>query len=323
MKNKELKMNLPSADDLFNNVAGKDIFDIERAIPIPINKLFEFPEHPFKIRDDEEMQLMSESIKSQGILHPLIVRPKADGNYEIISGHRRKRAGELANLKELPCIVRDLDDNQAVIEMVDTNMQREKILPSEKAFAYKMKLEAEKQQGKRNDLTSSQVGTKLETTSDQVGRKLEITGKIGKENGDSQTQVKRYIRLTELIPELLQLVDEERIAFTPAVDLSYLPEDYQYVVLNIFDYDEKTPNVSQAKTLKLLSQEGNLTAEKIEEIMEKPKVNQLEKFKIDKERIQSVLPKNIQTQKQTEDFIIQCIEEHNQRELARKKSHVR
>lgn len=287
---------------------GKDILNIEKAIPIPLEKLFDFPNHPFQVNDDMEMENMVETVKTGGIIMPLVVRQRDDGNYEIISGHRRKRASQLANLKEVPCIIRDLSDDEATIIMVDSNMQRTKILPSEKAFAYKMKLEAERHQGKRTDLDNT------ETTSDQLGRKLETTGKIGQEYGDSQTQVKRYIRLTELIPELLKLVDEERIAFSPAVDLSYLTEDEQYVILNIYDYDEKTPNVSQAKHLKMLSQEGKLTADKIEEIMGEQKPNQVEKFKLNKERIQKILPKSIQTEKQAEDFIVKCIEEHNERE---------
>lgn len=287
---------------------GKDILNIEKAIPIPLEKLFDFPNHPFQVNDDKEMENMVETVKTGGIIMPLVVRQREDGNYEIISGHRRKRASQLANLKEVPCIIRDLTDVEATIIMVDSNMQRTKILPSEKAFAYKMKLEAERHQGKRTDLDNT------ETTSDQLGRKLETTGKIGQEYGDSQTQVKRYIRLTELIPELLKLVDEERIAFSPAVDLSYLTEDEQYVILNIYDYDEKTPNVSQAKHLKMLSQEGKLTADKIEEIMGEQKPNQVEKFKLNKERIQKILPKSIQTEKQAEDFIVKCIEEHNERE---------
>lgn len=287
---------------------GKDILNIEKAIPIPLEKLFDFPNHPFQVNDDKEMENMVETVKTGGIIMPLVVRQRDDGNYEIISGHRRKRASQLANLKEVPCIIRDLSDDEATIIMVDSNMQRTKILPSEKAFAYKMKLEAQRHQGKRTDLDN------VETTSDQLGRKLETTGKIGQEYGDSQTQVKRYIRLTELIPDLLKLVDEERIAFSPAVDLSYLTEDEQYVILNIYDYDEKTPNVSQARHLKMLSQEGKLTADKIEEIMGEQKPNQVEKFKLNKERIQKILPKNIQTEKQAEDFIVKCIEEHNERE---------
>ena len=291
---------------------GKDILNIEKSIPIPIEKLFPFPNHPFQVNNDEKMEEMAKTIKESGGSTPLIVRPRPDGNYEIISGHRRKFASELAELKEVPCIIRNLTEDEAVIEMVNSNMQREKILPSEKAFAYKMKLEAQKHQGKRTD---------LDETSDQDGRKLESAGKIGKEMGDSQTQVKRYIRLTELIPELLKLVDEERIAFIPAVELSYLKEDEQYVILNIYEYDEKTPTVPQARHLKMLSQEGKLTAEKIEEIMGEQKPNQVEKLKLNYERIWKLLPKHIETEKQAEDFIAKCIQEHNERE--RKKALVR
>ena len=294
---------------------GKDILNIEKAIPIPIEKLFDFPNHPFKVNNDKEMENMVETVKQGGIIMPLIVRQRADGNYEIISGHRRKLAGQLANLKELPCIIRNLSDDEAVIEMVDSNLQRERILPSEKAFAYKMKLEAQKHQGQRTD---------LEETSDQVGRKLETTGKIGKENGDSQTQVKRYIRLTELIPELLELVDKEKdgIAFSPAVELSYLKEDEQYVLLNFIEFNDATPSMAQAKYLKKLSQEGRLTTEKIEEIMGEQKPNQVKKIKIKADRIQKLLPKEIVTEQQTEEFIIKCIKEHNQRE-ERKREMVR
>lgn len=309
MKNKELKMTLPSADDLFAPISSKDIFSIEKAVPIPIDKLFDFPNHPFKVQDNEEMREMAKSIKDEGIVQPLIVRPRKDGNYEIISGHRRKMASKIANLKELPCIIRDMTDDEAVIRMVNSNMQREKILPSERAFAYKMKLEAEKRQGQRTDLTSVQNEQKLDNKTTRQ--------KIAEELGESESTIQRYIRLTELIPDLLKLVDEERIAFTPAVDISYLSEDYQYVLLNIFEYSEQTPNVSQARHLKMLSQEGKLTTEKIEEIMEKPKANQIERYKFNRERIESLLPKTIQSDKQAEDFIVQCIKEHNEREKRR------
>lgn len=309
MKNKELKMTLPSADDLFAPISSKDIFSIEKAVPIPIDKLFDFPNHPFKVQDNEEMREMAKSIKDEGIVQPLIVRPRKDGNYEIISGHRRKMASKIANLKELPCIIRDMTDDEAVIRMVNSNMQREKILPSERAFAYKMKLEAEKRQGQRTDLTSVQNEQKLDNKTTRQ--------KIAEELGESESTIQRYIRLTELIPDLLKLVDEERIAFTPAVDISYLSEDYQYVLLNIYEYSEQTPNVSQARHLKMLSQEGKLTTEKIEEIMEKPKANQIERYKFNRERIESLLPKTIQSDKQAEDFIVQCIKEHNEREKRR------
>ncbi len=289
---------------------GKDILNIEKAIPIPIDKLFDFPNHPFKVENDKEMENMVETVKSGGIINPLVVRQREDGNYEIISGHRRKKASQLANLKEVPCIIRKLDDDEATIIMVDSNMQRSKILPSEKAFAYRMKLEAEKHQGKRKDLTSDQFGQKLKNKTTRE--------KVAEELGESSTNIQRYIRLTELIPELLKLVDEERIAFSPAVELSYLTEDEQYVILNIYDYDEKTPNVSQAKHLKLLSQEKKLTSDKIEEIMGEKKANQVEKIKIKAEKIQSLLPKEIKTEKETEEFIIKCIKEHNHREERRR-----
>ena len=291
-----------------NQLHGKDILNIEKSIPIPIGKLFPFPNHPFQVNNDEKMEEMAKTIKESGISTPLIVRPRPDGNYEIISGHRRKFASELAELKEVPCIIRNLTEDEAVIEMVNSNMQREKILPSEKAFAYKMKLEAQKHQGKRTDTTLSQVATKSEKSTAE---------KIGSEFGESRDTVYRYIRLTELIPELLKLVDEDRIAFTPAVDLSYLKEDEQYVILNIYEYDEKTPTVPQARHLKMLSQEGKLTADKIEEIMGEQKPNQVEKLKLNYERIKKLLPKHIVTEKPAEDFIAKCIEEHNERERKR------
>lgn len=284
---------------------GKNILNIEKAIPIPIEKLFDFPNHPFKVNDDKEMENMVETVKQGGIIMPLIVRQRADGNYEIISGHRRKRAGQLANLKEIPCIIRELSDDEAIIEMVDSNLQRERILPSEKAFAYKMKLEAQKHQGQRTDLTSCQVGTKLR--SDE---------KLAENSEDSARQIQRYIRLTELIPEILELVDKEKdgIAFNPAVEISYLKEDEQYVLLNFIQFNDATPSMAQAKYLKKLSQEGRLTTEKIEEIMGEQKPNQVEKIKIKADRIQKLLPKEVVTEQQTEEFIIKCIKEHNQRE---------
>lgn len=284
---------------------GKDILNIEKAIPIPIEKLFDFPNHPFKVNDDKEMENMVETVKQGGIIMPLIVRQRADGNYEIISGHRRKRAGQLANLKEIPCIIRELSDDEAIIEMVDSNLQRERILPSEKAFAYKMKLEAQKHQGQRTDLTSTTVVSKLR--SDE---------QVGNEVGESRETVRRYIRLTELIPELLELVDKEKdgIAFSPAVEISYLKEDEQYVLLNFIQFNDATPSMAQAKYLKKLSQEGRLTTEKIEEIMGEQKPNQIEKIKIKADRIQKLLPKEVVTEQQTEEFIIKCIKEHNQRE---------
>ena len=284
---------------------GKDILNIEKAIPIPLEKLYDFPNHPFKVNDDKEMENMVETVKTGGIIMPLVVRQRDDGNYEIISGHRRKMASQKAGLKEVPCIIRDLSDDEATIIMVDSNMQRERILPSEKAFAYKMKLEAQKHQGKRTDLTSCQVGTKLRADE-----------KIAENSEDSARQIQRYIRLTELIPELLELVDKEKdgMAFSPAVEITYLKEDEQYILLNLIQFNDATPSQAQAKYMKMLSQEGRLTTEKIEEIMGEQKPNQVEKIKIKADRIQKLLPKEIVTEQQTEEFIIKCIKEHNQRE---------
>lgn len=306
MKEQDKKMVLPKLDDLFTSQEQRDNPVVDEVKEIELYKIGEFPDHPFRVIDDDKMEEMVKSVKEHGVLLPVIVRKRGEGNYQMISGHRRKRACELAGIDKIKCIVKELTDDEATILMVDSNIQREEILPSEKAFAYKMKLEAEKHQGQRKDLTSDQIGQKLpnKTTREKVAEEL----------GESATNIQRYIRLTELIPELLKLVDEERIAFSPAVDLSYLTEDEQYVILNIYDYDEKTPNVSQARHLKMLSQEGKLTADKIEEIMGEQKPNQVEKFKLNKERIQKILPKNIQTEKQAEDFIVKCIEEHNERE---------
>ena len=284
---------------------GKDILNIEKVIPVPIEKLDDFPNHPFQVRRDEEMEDLVERVKKVGVIEPIIARPKSNGHYEIISGHRRKLAGKLANLKEIPIIIRDYNDDEAIIIMVDSNHQRENILPSEKAFAYKMRLEAEKRQGARTDLTSSQVATKFKNTAEKIGEKF----------GDSKDTVYRYIRLTYLIKEiLLEMVDTKKIAFNPAVELSYLKEDEQYILLNWMQYNDATPSQSQAKYLKKLSQEERLTTEKIEEIMGEQKPNQVEKIKINAEKIQRLLPKEVKTEKETEEFIIKCIKEHNQRE---------
>ena len=247
---------------------------------LPISDISNFPNHPYKVEDNEELELMKESIKEGGVKQPVIVRRKEDGGYEMISGHRRKLASEILGLKEIPAIVRDLTKDEATILMVDSNIQREKVLPSEKAFAYKLKMEALKHQGKRNDLTSSQVGTKLRTDE-----------KIAKEFGESRNQVQRYIRLTELTKELLDMVDIGRIAFSPAVEISYLNEEEQCVLLSCINMYQATPSQAQAIHLKKLSQSGNLTAEKIEEIMEEQKANQKEKYNISYERFEKYLPR--------------------------------
>lgn len=278
-----------------------------------IDRLEENPNNPFGVRQDDEMLDLVERVKKVGIIEPIIVRPKDNGNYEIVSGHRRKLAGKLAGYEEVPIIIRNYNDDEAIIIMVDSNHQREHILPSEKAFAYKLRLEAEKRQGARTDLTSSQLATKFKNTAEKVGEKF----------GDSKDTVYRYIRLTYLIKDILyDMVDTNKIAFNPAVELSYLKEDEQYVLLNWIQYNDATPSQAQAKYLKKLSQEGKLTTEKIEEIMGEQKPNQVEKIKINVEKIQRLLPKDITTEKQTEEFIIKCIKEHNQRE-ERKREMVR
>ena len=295
MKKNE-KFNLPTVDDFFERTHGSYVGRIEN---IETKKLNEFKGHPFKVKEDAEMDKLVESIKENGVLNPVIVRELEDGSFEMISGHRRKRAAEIANMEEIPCIVRNLTDEEATILMVDSNLQREEILPSEKAFAYKMKMEAMKHQGKESLLP-------LDT---------KYTGdKIGKEQGDSRVQVHRYIRLTELIPEILNMVDEKKIAFRPAVEISYLKEDEQYTLLDAMQFNDCTPSLAQAISLKKRSLENTLTAEKIDEIMEEEKSNQIPKFKMNMEKIESVLPRNVVSQKDRENFIIMCVKEHNKRQ---------
>ena len=316
MKEQGNEMKLPKLDDLFTNQAQRDYEKAEKVEEIDISKISDFPNHPFKVNDDDKMEEMVKSIKQYGVILPVIVRPKENGTYEMISGHRRKRACELAGVKQIRSIVKDLSDDEATILMVDSNIQREEILPSEKAFAYKMKLEAMKHQGKRVDLLE-------EETSDPMGWKLESANRLGQEVGESMTNIRRYIRLTNLIPELLEQVDLKRIAFRPAVELSYLSEDNQYVVQNIFEFDEVTPSLSQAIRLKKLEQEGKLTEEKIEEILDQEKPNQKEFIKIHNERIDKYIPQKIKESGKVEDFIIQCVEEHNKRERLKQERNAR
>ncbi len=293
---KDEKFNLPTVDDFFERTHGSYVGRIEK---IETKKLNEFKGHPFKVKEDAEMEQLVESIKENGVLNPVIVRELEDGSFEMISGHRRKRAAEIASMEEIPCIVRKLTDEEATILMVDSNLQREEILPSEKAFAYKMKMDAMKHQGKETLLP-------LDT---------KYTGdKIGKEQGDSRVQVHRYIRLTELILEILNMVDEKKIAFRPAVEISYLKEDEQYTLLDAMQFNDCTPSLAQAISLKKRSLENSLTAEKIDEIMEEEKSNQVRKFKMNMEKIESVLPRNVVSQKDREDFIIMCVKERNKRQ---------
>ncbi len=316
MKKQEIEMKLPKLDNLFTNQAQRDYENAEKVEEIDISKITDFPNHPFKVRNDEQMREMVKSVKEYGVILPIIVRPKEDGTYEMISGHRRKRACELAGVKQIRSIVLDLTDDEATILMVDSNIQREEILASEKAFAYKMKLEAMKHQGKRVDLEEDETSTPMVA-------KLRTDEILGNEVGESRENIRRYIRLTYLIPELLEQVDLKRIAFRPAVELSYLSEENQYVVQNIFEFDEVTPSLSQAIRLKKLEQEGKLTEEKIEEIMQQEKPNQKEFIKIHNEKIEKYIPTKIKESGKIEDFIIQCVEEHNKREKLRQERNAR
>ena len=316
MKEQDKKMVLPKLDDLFTIQEQRDNPVVDEVKEIELYKIGEFPDHPFRVLDDDKMEEMVKSVKEYGVLLPVIVRKRGEGNYQMISGHRRKRACELAGIDKIKCIVKDLTDDEATILMVDSNIQREEILPSEKAFAYKMKLEAMKHQGKRVDLEENETST-------PVVAKLRTDEILGNEVGESRENIRRYIRLTYLIPELLEQVDKKRIAFRPAVELSYLEEDYQYVVLNKLQYDEVSPSLSQAITLKKMQQEGTISEEKIENLLDKEKPNQKEFIKIHNDRIEKYIPTKVKDSGKIEDFIIQCVEEHNKRERLKQERNAR
>lgn len=302
------KMKIPTIDDYLMPNGEVKVNENDTLINIPLKLIKDFPNHPFKVRDDEKMQDLIESVKERGVLYPLLVRPKEDGTYELISGHRRKRAAQKLNIDNVKCIVKDLTDDEATILMVDSNIQREEILPSEKAFAYKMKLEAMKHQGKKIDIEIE------DETSRPLVEKSVSADLVGNEVGESGRNIQRYIRLTYLIPELLEEVDNKRIAFRPAVDISYLPEDYQYVILNTLQYDEISPSVAQAVKLKKMAQEGSLTVEKVEELMAKEKPNQREYTKISTDRLNKYIPENVKRRGDIEDFVIKCVEDYVKRQ---------
>lgn len=311
-KGKEINFNLPSADDLFSTQEERDEAKREMIMEIPIDEICDFPNHPFKIRMDEEMANLVESVKQYGVLSPVIVRPKEDGSYEMIAGHRRRYASELAENTEIPCIVRNLSDEESTILMVDSNLQREKILPSEKAFAYKMKLDAMKKQGQRTDLTSTPLGQKLGKYSVEV---------LGEQVGESRSQIQRFIRLTNLIPELLELVDNSvlkdkdklQIALRPAVELSYLSEEEQTDLYETIESEDCTPSHAQAIKLRKLSEEGRLDENVIFSILTEEKGNQKEQFRMPRERIQKYFPPKA-TEKQIEDTIVKALELYRKRE---------
>lgn len=291
---------LTSVDDLFSTEESRVDSQREKVLDIPLSEISDFPNHPFKVKADEAMLEMADSVKQYGVLVPGLVRPKADGGYEMVAGHRRKKASELAGRETMPCIVRNLDDDEATIIMVDSNLQRENILPSEKAFAYKMKLEAMKRQaGRPSKENSVQVELNFKG---QQSRDI-----LAKQTGESGPQIYRYIRLTELIPSILEMVDEKRIAFNPAVEISYLTENEQQDLYKTMQSEDCTPSLSQAQRMKKLSQDGRLNIDVIFSILTEEKPNQKEKFHIQRERIDRFFPKNF-TEKQKEDLIVQLLE---------------
>ena len=296
MQKGSLNVSLKGADDIFSTEESRQEQQREQVQQIPIGELFPFKNHPFKVLDDESMQRTVESVEQYGVLSPLIARPRPEGGYEIISGHRRQHAAQLAGLDTLPVIVRNMDDDAAVLLMVDSNLQRENILPSERAFAYKMKLEALKNQGARSDLTSVQVAPKLSTE------------KIGEEVGMSKDNVKRYIRLTNLVPELLDMVDEKKIAFNPAVELSYLDEAQQRDFLEAMNDTQNAPSLSQAQRLKKLAQEGHFSYDVAFAVMGEEKKDELDKVVIKNDTLRKYFPRSY-TPKQMEDTIIKLLEQ--------------
>ena len=300
-------------DDLFSTDESRAEAQLEKVVTLNPADISDFPNHPFKVKQDEAMAEMVDSVKLYGVLAPALVRPKADGGYEMVAGHRRKCAATLAGITEMPCIVRNLTDDEATIIMVDSNLQRETILPSEKAFAYKMKLEAMKRQGERTDLTSSPLDKKLKglTSAQQVSQK----------SGDSQPQIYRFIRLTELIPPVLDMVDSGKIAFRPAVELSYLSKEQQQSLYDTMECEDCTPSLAQAIKMKEFSRDGKLTEEVILSMMQEEKPNQREKPAFRDERITRLIPKSIPRGQET-DFVIRALEFYN-RHLQRRRDQER
>ena len=298
MKSSAKKIELASVDDLFSTEEGRQDAKLEKIQEIPLSELHPFRNHPFKVKDDEAMMETADSIKQYGVLVPAIARPDPEGGYELVAGHRRHRASELAEKETMPVIVRDLDDDAATIIMVDSNLQRESLLPSERAFAYKMKLEAVKHQGARTDLTSRQVGEKSQTS----------IQKVADQAGESQRQVQRYIRLTELIPELMDMVDEKKIALNPAYELSFLKKEEQVDLLDAMDSEQATPSLSQAQRLKKYSQEGHLTLDMMRVIMGEEKKSDLDRVTFTSDTLRKYFPKSY-TPQRMQETIIKLLEE--------------
>ncbi|MCQ4887952.1 ParB/RepB/Spo0J family partition protein [Faecalibacterium prausnitzii] len=298
MKSSAKKIELASVDDLFSTEEGRQDAKLEKIQEIPLSELHPFKNHPFKVKDDEAMMETADSIKQYGVLVPAIARPDPEGGYELVAGHRRHRASELAEKETMPVIVRDLDDDAATIIMVDSNLQRESLLPSERAFAYKMKLEAVKHQGARTDLTSRQVGEKSQTS----------IQKVADQAGESQRQVQRYIRLTELIPELMDMVDEKKIALNPAYELSFLKKEEQLDLLDAMDSEQATPSLSQAQRLKKFSQEGHLSIDVMRAIMGEEKKSDLDRVTFTSDTLRKYFPKSY-TPARMQETIIKLLEQ--------------
>lgn len=296
-RKQEIDFDLPKLDDLFTTQEERDEAKLKKIYDIPIDQIDDFPDHPFKVIDDEDMLNLTESIKEYGIITPAIVRKKEDGRYELIAGHRRKRACELAGLETLRSEVVDMERDEAIIFMVDSNLQRTKILPSEKAFSYKMRLEAMKRQGKRTDLTSAPLERKF----------AEARDRIGYEVGESREQVRRYIRLTELIPEILEMVDQEQVALRPAVEISYLPKKMQKTLCEIMDMEQCTPSHAQTIRMRRMLESGKLTEESLLAIMQEEKPNQKERLVLRDSRVQKLFPRNLPAEKR-EEYIIKAME---------------
>ena len=312
-RSKRTGIELTAYDDLFETDESRAEANLSKIREIPISEIDEFPDHPFKVLMNEDMEQLVESVSRSGVMTPATVRQKEDGRYELISGHRRKKACELAGLETLKCEVKELTHDEAIIVMVESNLQRSVILPSEKAFAYKMRLEAMNRQGQRSDLTSVPVAQKSENKTSRE--------KLSELVGESQDQVRRFIRLTELVPEILQMVDERQIAFRPAVEISYLSEEQQYTLLEAMGYNDATPSLAQAIKMKKFMQEGKLTDEVIQSIMQEDKPNQKEKPAFKDERITKLIPKSIPKGQET-DFVVKALEFYN-RHLQRNKAHER
>ena len=299
MAGRKSDFTLTRLDDLFTTQAQREEERLSKIRDIPIELIDDFPDHPFKVRDDEDMQQLVESIKERGVITPATVRQKEDGRYELVSGHRRKRASELAGFETLRCEVVDLNRDEATILMVESNFQRSQILPSEKAYAYKMRLEAMNRQGQRTDLTSTPLVSKSRTNEE-----------LGNQVGESREQIRRYVRLTNLVPELLEFVDEGRIKMRPAVELSYLDEDCQRDVVDEIDMNDATPSHDQTIRMRKFFDEGKLTTEAIQAIMSEEKPNQKEKIVLRGDRVRQLIPKNIPIS-QTEDFVCKALEHYN------------